>query len=122
MTVAKKPGRRGEREISRNTTAQGRPVDPVVLPPCFFCTGPTGAIGTRLSLRPLDFQGAIAGTTRAYRAARIRTHECHRHCERSEAIHATTTHEAGLLRRVAPRNDAYRRRAKSASPHTASTR
>src|SRR3974390_2061027 len=28
------------------------PVEPVVLPPCFFCTGPTGAIGTRLSLRP----------------------------------------------------------------------
>src|ERR1700688_1565254 len=30
------------------------PVEPVVLPPCFFCTGPTGAIGTRLSLRPLN--------------------------------------------------------------------
>ena len=55
-TVAKKPGHRGECEVSRKTIAQGRPVDPVepvALPPCFFCTGPTGAIGTRLSLRPL---------------------------------------------------------------------
>ena len=33
------------------------PVEPVVLPPCFFCTGPTGAIGTRLSLRPLIEEG-----------------------------------------------------------------
>jgi len=33
------------------------PVEPVVLPPCFFCTGPTGAIGTRLSLRPLIAEG-----------------------------------------------------------------
>src|SRR3974390_2295222 len=35
------------------------PVEPVVLPPCFFCTGPTGAIGTRLSLRPLIEEGGM---------------------------------------------------------------
>jgi hypothetical protein len=33
------------------------PVEPVVLPPCFFCTGPMGATGTRLSLRPLMAEG-----------------------------------------------------------------
>ncbi len=60
----KKAGRRGEHEGSRKTTAQGKPDDPatpVVLPPCFFCTGPTGATGTRLSLRPLIKEG---GTNR----------------------------------------------------------
>jgi hypothetical protein len=55
--VATKPGHLGERGVSRKTIAQGRPEcsgSPVVLPPCFFHrTGPTGAIGTRLSLRPL---------------------------------------------------------------------
>jgi hypothetical protein len=55
--VATKPGHQGERGVSRKTIAQGRPEcsgSPVVLPPCFFHrTGPTGAIGTRLSLRPL---------------------------------------------------------------------
>jgi hypothetical protein len=29
----------------------------------------------------------------------------HRHCERSEAIHASTKRKNGLLRRFAPRND-----------------
>jgi hypothetical protein len=32
------------------------PVEPVVLPPCFCCTGPMGAIGARSSLRPLNLQ------------------------------------------------------------------
>src|SRR4029077_2734158 len=56
MTVAKEPGHRGEREGNRKTIAQGKPgcsrftCGPT---PCFFCTGPMGAIGTRLSLRPL---------------------------------------------------------------------
>ena len=62
-TVATKPGHRGEREISRKTIARGRPVDsvePVVLPPCFFCTGPMGAIGARPSLRPLVSRGWFA--------------------------------------------------------------
>jgi hypothetical protein len=63
-TVANKPGHRGEHEGNRKTIAQGKPddpVEPVVLPPCFFCTGPTGATGTRLSLRPLIKEG---GTNR----------------------------------------------------------
>jgi hypothetical protein len=64
MTVANKPGRWGERAISRKPLrGEGRmiPVEPVVLPPCFFCTGPMGAIGTRLSPRPLNEEG---GTSR----------------------------------------------------------
>src|SRR6476620_9016830 len=55
-TVATKPGHRGEREVSRKPSRrESRAVSgsPVVLLPCFFCTGPMGAIGTRLSLRPL---------------------------------------------------------------------
>jgi len=35
------------------------PVEPVVLPPCFCCTGPTGAIGARLSLRPPSPEGVL---------------------------------------------------------------
>ena len=38
-----KPSRRESRDVSGS---------PVVLLPCFLCTGPMGAIGTRLSLRP----------------------------------------------------------------------
>src|ERR1700675_461533 len=77
-TVAKKPGHRGEREISRKPSRrEGRmfPVEPVVLPPCFFCTGPTGAIGTRLSLRPLiDWRGRNEhAKPRANHAARSRS-------------------------------------------------
>jgi hypothetical protein len=57
VTVAKEPGHRGEREVSRKPSRrEGRCCSgsPVVLPPCFFiCTGPMGATGTRLSLRPL---------------------------------------------------------------------
>jgi hypothetical protein len=46
--------------ISRNTIAQGRPDDPpvpVVLPRAFCCTRTMGAVGTRPSLRPPDFEG-----------------------------------------------------------------
>src|ERR1700722_16197975 len=61
MTVAKEPGHRGEPEVSRKPPrGESRRCSgsPVVLPPCFFCcTGPTGAIGTRLSLRPLPHEG-----------------------------------------------------------------
>jgi hypothetical protein len=56
VTVAKEPGHRGEHEVSRKPLRrESRRVSgsPVVPPPCFPCTGPTGAIGTRLSLRPL---------------------------------------------------------------------
>jgi hypothetical protein len=57
VTVAKEPGHRGERGVSRKPLRRESrrcSGSPVVLPPCFFCcTGPMGAIGTRLSLRPL---------------------------------------------------------------------
>jgi hypothetical protein len=46
--------------ISRKTVAQGRPDDPpvpVVLPRAFCCTRTMGAVGTRPSLRPPDFEG-----------------------------------------------------------------
>ncbi len=106
-TVANKPGHRGEREGNRNTIAQGKPddpVEPVVLPPCFFCTGPMGAIGTRLSLRPLFREGAKYSV----KLGRIAPRECgrasfwlfevesddsDRHCERSEAIHGSASRE-----------------------------
>jgi hypothetical protein len=54
---ARSPGRS---RISRKTIAQGRPDDPpvpVVLPRAFCCTRTAGAVGTRLSLRPLFFRG-----------------------------------------------------------------
>jgi hypothetical protein len=50
----------GRSRISRNTIAQGRPDDPpvpVVLPRAFCCTRTMGAVGTRPSLRPPDFEG-----------------------------------------------------------------
>jgi hypothetical protein len=83
MTVANKPGHRGEHEGNRKTIAQGKPDDPatpVVLPPCFFCTGPTGATGTRLSLRPL--MKRAASTDKASRETRGEIAKlCLRHCE-----------------------------------------
>ena len=61
VKVARKPGRLGEREVScKPLRRESRRCSgsPVVLPPCFFCcTGPMGAIGTRLSLRPPFFRG-----------------------------------------------------------------
>jgi hypothetical protein len=57
MTGARKPGPRGERDISVKTIAQGRPglpADPVVPSPCFFIArGPWVSVDTRPSLRPL---------------------------------------------------------------------
>jgi len=64
VKVARKPGHLGEREVSRKTTAQGKPAllrftcGPT--PVFFVCTGPMGVIGTRLSLRPLLHEGANA--------------------------------------------------------------
>jgi hypothetical protein len=56
VTGARQPGPRGERGISRNTIAQGRPVDPVLTcgscPVLFLCTGAAGVADTRPSLRP----------------------------------------------------------------------
>src|ERR1700686_4220184 len=74
-TVARKPGHRGEREVSRKPSRRESrmfPVEPVVLPPCFFCTGPTGAIGTRLSLRPLIEEGGNPKAKLARNARRDR--------------------------------------------------
>ena len=49
---------------------------PVVLPSCFFCTGPMGAIGTRLSLRPLSSR-AEAWVQLGRDPRRGNTHLCH---------------------------------------------
>ena len=78
-TVAKKPGRRGEHEISRKTIARGKPDEtgePVVPTHVLstFAHGAAGASDTRLSLRPLSSEGQSSGTTRAHRAARSNTH------------------------------------------------
>jgi hypothetical protein len=64
VTVAREPGHRGEREVSRKTTAQGKPacfrLNLWSYPRAFYCTGPMGAIGARLSLRPLQERRANA--------------------------------------------------------------
>jgi len=66
--------RRGEHEVSRNPSrreSRNAPVTPVVRPPVLFiCTGPMGAIGTRLSLRPLRVEGETRCRTRAGYVAR----------------------------------------------------
>src|ERR1700680_4558722 len=62
-TVARKPGHRGERAISRKTIAQGVPgetgVPVVTMLVCFFyfAREAAGALGTRHSLRPPIFEG-----------------------------------------------------------------
>jgi hypothetical protein len=74
-TVARKPGHRGERDISVKTIAQGRPGEtgePVVTTlVCFiiFAREAAGAAGTRLSLRPLFRDGVFLRTARAHGAA-----------------------------------------------------
>jgi hypothetical protein len=59
-------GHRGERDITRNTIAQGRPDDlaePVVTAACVFCCRRAmGAACTRPSLRPLYSESALYGT------------------------------------------------------------
>ncbi|SHG09142.1 hypothetical protein SAMN05444169_0482 [Bradyrhizobium erythrophlei] len=96
-TVARKPGHRGEREVSRKPSRRESrmfPVEPVVLPPCFFCTGPTGAIGTRLSLRPLFTRwaktdtklGRIAPRERGGMSAGCLTIESEVHAVESEGL------------------------------------
>src|SRR5437868_12290170 len=62
-TVAKEPGHRGERRISRRTIAQGRPDcfgEPVAttLVRFLFAREAAGASRTRLSLAPSYFRGA----------------------------------------------------------------
>src|SRR6266446_6427092 len=77
MTVARKPGHRGEHEISRKTIAQGMPGcpgEPVVTTlVCFLLAREAaGAAGTRHSLCPL-LSRERPYITRARRAARWRT-------------------------------------------------
>src|ERR1700743_1201032 len=61
--VTTKPGRQGERGISRKPLCRecrSCSGSPVVLPPCLLCcTGPMGAIGTRYSLRPPFPEGNV---------------------------------------------------------------
>jgi len=79
--VANKPGRLGERGISRKTIAQGRP-DASAEPVCscaFFSTHfaheTAGAARTRSSLRPLIFRGRnVESKTRAQCAAGTWSH------------------------------------------------
>jgi hypothetical protein len=60
-----------------------------------FAREAAGALGTRLSLRPLLFEdGSIMQTPGASRRGNAET----RHCERSEAIHAAASKKDGLLR------------------------
>ena len=70
----------GERAISRQTIAQGKPdaLRRTCMLVCAFlsayCTRTAGAARTRSSLRPLHEGGKRAGTTRARRAARMHWH------------------------------------------------
>jgi hypothetical protein len=77
-TGAIKPGPRGERAISRKTTAQGMPDDsaePVVPSPCFpIARGPWVAASTRHSLRPLQFEGPNDAKLGCFSAAGTRIH------------------------------------------------
>src|SRR6266436_1580743 len=81
MTVARKPGHRGEHEISRKPLRrEGRIASAEPVCSCaFFCAfgahETAGAARTRLSLRPLvHSEGANRRKARTHRAARMRTH------------------------------------------------
>ena len=78
MTGARKPGPRGERDISRKTIAWGMPGDPaepMVTAACFFCCRRAmGEVVTRHSLRPLIIRRReIQDKPRAKHAARSRS-------------------------------------------------
>jgi hypothetical protein len=78
-TVAKEPGHRGEREVSRKTTRAGKagvnPVEPVVLLPCFLLHGTHGCNRHPAFPAPSALkEGQNRRKARAYRAARMRTH------------------------------------------------
>src|SRR6202049_4038212 len=76
MTVARKPGHRGERAISRKAIARGMPGDSgvtvVTTLVCYLHTAheAAGASGARHSLRPLISRAGRSGKTRARAAAR----------------------------------------------------
>src|SRR6266478_1561096 len=80
MTVATKPGHRGEREVSRKTIARGMPGDfrcdrgdyARVL--FSFAREASGASSARHSLRPLISRARDSCTARADRVARSRRH------------------------------------------------
>ena len=81
MTVANKPGHRGERDISRKTIARGMPGFSgvtVVTNACAFYTphAAAGASSARHSLRPLISRAGHFRTTRAIHAARSRSCGC----------------------------------------------
>src|SRR5580704_4242544 len=82
MTVARKPGHRGEREISRKTIARGMPGVSgvtVVTNACAFyhCTRGCGRIGRPAFPAPSEFRGRDEqAKTRAKRAARSRNCGC----------------------------------------------
>jgi hypothetical protein len=104
--VAKKPGHRGDYEVRRKAIRAGRagvnPVEPVVLPRV-FCTDPTGAIGTRLSLRPLLARrvrsdadlGLLMSRERGRMSTRCLTGRNENHCDplpKFDVADATTRH------------------------------
>src|ERR1700737_4426108 len=78
MTVAKKPGHRGEREGSRKPSCRESrmfPVEPVVLPPCFLLHGTHGCNRHPAFPAPSDWrEGGKIRKARTHRAARMRTH------------------------------------------------
>ena len=94
MTVTRRIRRRGERAISRQTIAQGRPV--VSAATCmlvcvsfahFLHTRPRVPASTRPSLRPLFSRGwRILQNSGDQRRENTKTCFGSRHCERSEAI------------------------------------
>src|SRR5262245_10080345 len=78
-TVAKEAAHRGEHEISRKTIARGKPGCPGctcgltrVLSVALFAHGTAGAVGARLSLRPLSERG----TTNLQNPGKIAPREC----------------------------------------------
>src|ERR1700744_4411065 len=87
--VARKPGHLGEREVSRKPSRRESrrcSGSPVVRPPCFFCcTGPTGAHGTRLSLRPLLDEG-VKNDARLGHSCREDAGVCLRCCLTIESV------------------------------------
>ena len=74
----KAKSRRGEHEVSRNPSRrESRVVSGYTCGPTpvlsTFCTGPMGAIGTRLSLCPLRDEGETRSKPRANHVARMRS-------------------------------------------------
>src|SRR5579872_1289626 len=110
MTEARKPGLRGEHEISRNTIAQGRPdcfwrtCGDLSSCPFSFGREAAGAQSIRLSLRPLFFRGANGlWITRAHCAARTwRLVFRHGEGESDEAIQSSG--HSGMVRKHQTRN------------------